>query len=90
MRTDITDELICLFFGRRRTGEEIGRDPTDLRTKVPQQQEAWWVTVTGSHGPNSPLGPAEHSGSGPDNLGAHQNVIISYKIRRGIPWQSSG
>ena len=40
MQRDIRDELICLFSGRRRTGEEMSRDTTDLRTKVPQQQEA--------------------------------------------------
>ena len=39
MQRDIKDELICLFSGRR-TGEEMSRDTTDLRTKVPQQQEA--------------------------------------------------
>lgn len=37
---DMTDVLICLFFGRKRTGEEIGRDLRGLRTKVPQQQAA--------------------------------------------------
>ena len=36
---DIPDVSICLFFGRRRTGEEMGRDSMGLRTKVPQQQQ---------------------------------------------------
>lgn len=46
-RKKTKDALGCLFFGRSRTGEEIGRD---LRTKVPQQQKASGQQSPESHG----------------------------------------
>ena len=40
------DVLIPLFFGRKRTGKEIGRDLRDLWAKLPNSRRPWVEEAT--------------------------------------------